>query len=196
MSNPIYLLVGKSASGKTTIAEILEKELGFKSIQSYTTRAPRYEGETGHTFITDDEFDLLENIIGYTEYNGHRYCCTKEQIDGADLYVIDVPGVETLLERYNSDRLILIIYFDASIRTRIDRMLDRHDSDMAIVSRLYTDEEFDWEKVLSKLVWNYKNNMNKNVEMYILNANVSLEEVLKQVKNYMNIAEEKHDSCV
>ena len=190
MSRPIYLLVAKSASGKTTTAEILEKEFGFKSIQSYTTRVPRYEGEIGHTFITDDEFDLLENIIGYTEYNGHRYCCTKEQIDEADIYVIDVPGVETLLERYNSDRLILILYFDTSVRTRIDRMIDRGDSDTAIVSRLYTDEEFDWEKALNKLVWNYKNNMGKNVEMYVINANVELEDVLKQVKHYIKITEE------
>lgn len=191
MSSPIYLLVAKSASGKTTIAEILEKEFGFKSIQSYTTRAPRHKGETGHTFITDDEFDLLENIIGYTEYNGHRYCCTKEQIDEADIYVIDVPGVETLLERYNSDRLILILYFDTSVRTRIDRMIDRGDSDTAIVSRLYTDEEFDWEKALNKLVWNYKNNMGKNVEMYVINANVGLEDVLEQVKHYIKITEEE-----
>ena len=69
-------------------------------------------------------------------------------------------------------------------------MIDRHDSDMAIVSRLYTDEEFDWEKTLNKLVWNYKNNMSKNIEMYIVNANLSLEEVLSQVKAHMNITED------
>ena len=187
MNKPLYLFVGRSASGKTTIAEILEKDFGFKSIQSYTTRVPRYEGETGHTFISDEEFDQLEEIIAYTEYNGHRYCCTKAQIDGSDVYVIDIPGVETLLERYNSARPIVVLYFDTSVRTRIDRMIDRHDSDMAIVSRLYTDEEFDWEKNLSKLVWNYKNNMDKNIEMYVVNANVNINNVLEQIRNCMNL---------
>ena len=99
MNKPLFLLVGPSASGKTTIAEKLESTMSLKSIQSYTTRLPRYDGETGHTFISDNDFDNLKDIMAYTEYNGHRYCTTKEQIDNADIYVVDVPGVETLLQR-------------------------------------------------------------------------------------------------
>ena len=47
----ILLIEGESGSGKTTIADILSKKYGLSSIQSYTTRKPRYLGETGHTFI-------------------------------------------------------------------------------------------------------------------------------------------------
>ena len=189
MNNPLYLFIGKSASGKTTVAEVLERKHGFTSLQSYTTRPKRYDNETGHTFIDNDAFDKLENIIAYTEYNKYRYCCTKDQIDNASIYVIDVPGVETLLEKYETDRPIVVVYFDASIRTRIDRMIDRHDSDMAIVSRLYNDEESDWEKDLSELVWHYKNNVGKNVDMYKIDANNHIENVMLQIANHIGFGD-------
>ena len=182
MTNALLLFVGKSGSGKTTIANLLD----FPQLQSYTTRPKRYKNETGHTFISNEEFDKLENIIAYTEYNNYRYCATKQQIDEASIYVIDVPGVETLLEKYETDRQILVLYFDTSVKTRIDRMLNRHDCDAAIVARLYNDEAYDWEDELNKLVWHYKNNCNKNVELRVINANADMYNVLTQVKRYIS----------
>lgn len=187
MNDTLYLFVGRSASGKTTLAELLEEKYGMPSLQSYTTRPRRYENETGHTFISDDDFDKLRNIIAYTEYNGYKYCATKDQIDCISIYVVDVPGVKTLLEKYETDRNIAIVYFNTDVRTRIDRMIDRHDCDSAIVSRLYTDEEFDWERELEKLVWHYKNNLNQNVQMHIVNANRDINDVLEQVINITKI---------
>lgn len=190
MNKPLYLFVGKSASGKTTVANVLEKSNKYTQLQSYTTRPPRYHEEIGHTFISDKEFDGLENIVAYTEYNGYRYGATANQVDDVDIYVIDVPGVETLLARYQTVRPIVVLYFDTSVRTRIDRMIERHDSDMAIVSRLYTDEEYDWERKLHKIVWNYKNNEGKNVEMNIIDANQELVGVMAQVTDCIKNAME------
>lgn len=181
MTNPLLLFVGKSGSGKTTIANLLE----LPQLQSYTTRPKRYENETGHMFVSDEEFDKLKNIVAYTEYNNYRYCATRQQIDETSIYVIDVPGVETLLGKYETERPILVFYFDTSVKTRIDRMLNRHDCDAAIVSRLYDDEAFDWEDKLGKLVWHYKNNCHKNVEMHKIDANQSIEDVLKQVEDFI-----------
>ena len=73
MNKPLFLFVGKSASGKTTIANLLEEKYLFNQVQSYTTRKPRYEGETGHIFVTEDEFNALEDIVSYTFYNGNQY---------------------------------------------------------------------------------------------------------------------------
>lgn len=187
MINPLYLFVGRSASGKSTIASILEEQYNLPQVQSYTTRPKRYETERGHIFVSGSEFDKLQNIIGYTEYNNHRYCSTKEQLDTASIYVVDTVGTETLLERYESERPIVIFYFDATVKTRIDRMLNRYDHDAAIVSRLHTDDAFDWEDALNKLVWHYKNNVGRNVEMYIVDANQSLGEVLEQVTAFMEL---------
>lgn len=186
---PLFCMVGKSASGKTTIADILEKSGKYRQTQSYTTRSPRYENEIGHIFVTNEEFDKLENIVAYTEYNGFRYAATAEQVNSVDIYVVDVPGVETLLDKYHSKRPIVVFYFDTSVRTRIDRMIDRHDSDMAIISRLYNDEEFDWEDRLNKLIWHHKNNLNRDVTLHIINANLDVANVLAQVTNYITLEE-------
>lgn len=186
MIKPLFLFVGKSSSGKTTIADILENQYGLNQMQSYTTRPPRHENEIGHTFISDEEFDDLENLVAYTNYNGFRYGATAEQVDDVSIYVIDVPGVETLLERYQTDRPIVVIYFDSSICTRIVRMIGRDDSDTAIVSRLYNDEKSDWEKELNKLVWHYKNNLSKNVTMYTIDANENIEHVLGKIAHLIS----------
>ena len=185
MLGTLYCLCGKSASGKTTIAKLLEERYGHKQIYSYTTRPPRHEGEIGHTFISEEIFDNLKDIIAHTVYNGYKYCTTKEQLDMASIYVVDPYGVETLLENYQTDRKIVVLYFDSSVKTRIDRMTDRHDSDSAIIKRLYYDEAFDWYRQLDKLVWDCKNNKHRDVELYKINANEDIENVLKQVLYYI-----------
>lgn len=182
MNKPLFLFVGKSGSGKTFIAEWLEFEYGYKSVQSYTTRPKRYENETGHIFISDEEFDKLENLAAYTEYNGYRYCTTSSQLDKYDIYVIDVDGVETLLKNYtNKSRPIYIIYFDSTIRTRIDRMVDRGDSDHQIVSRLYNDEYENWDDELICVV-DYVSD-DRVFGPTFVDANRSKEEVQQEVLN-------------
>lgn len=193
MAKPLFLFVGKSSSGKTTIADILENQYGLVQARSYTTRLPRYDGEIGHVFINEDEFDKLENIVAYTKYDGHRYCATADQLDQVSIYVVDVPGVTTLLDKYQSERPIVIFYFDTSVPTRIDRMIERHDSDMAIISRLYVDEGFDWENELNKLVWHHKNNLGRNVTMHVINANEEVKYVLSKISNIINDAIENQE---
>jgi guanylate kinase len=185
MNNALYLFVGKSASGKTTIANILEHKCGMKQVSSYTTRPPRYENEIGHVFIDDEEFDSLGELVAYTEYNGFRYGTTAKQLDQCSIYVVDVPGVETLLQRYKTTRPIIVIYFDTTVYTRINRMLDRNDSDIAIISRLLQDEKDDWGKQLDHLVWNYNHVVGKNVDLHSVNANGDRDDVLKMVQYYM-----------
>ena len=186
MNKPLFLFVGRSASGKTTIADTLERNYGHKQVNSYTTRPPRYEGEIGHNFVSKEEFNDLVDLVAYTEYNGYKYGTTSELLDECSIYVVDVPGVETLLQRYQTKRSICILYFDATVYTRINRMLDRHDSDMNIVSRLMQDEKSDWYNQLDSLVWRYSNIMNKDVEMHSVNANGNISAVLEMVLYYMN----------
>lgn len=185
MNNPLFLFVGKSASGKTTIANILEQEYGYKQVSSYTTRPPRYDGEIGHIFVNDIEFNNLGEMVAYTEYNGYKYGTTAEQLDQCSIYVVDVPGVETLLERYETNRQIVIIYFHATVYTRINRMLNRHDSDMSIISRLLQDEKDDWSFQLDSLVWD------RDVEYHTINADLNQAEVLEMVQYYMNYMEDE-----
>lgn len=134
----ILCILGRSGSGKTTIAEELEKR-GFAAVQSYTTRKPRFEGERGHTFVTDEEFDKLENILAYNEYNGARYCTTMFQIDNSDVYVVDIPGLKMLREKYHGLKRIVAVGLMVSEEVARGRMLLRGDSDEKVKSRISED---------------------------------------------------------
>ena len=184
MNNPLFLFVGKSASGKTTLANILEEKYECKQVQSYTTRPPRYDGETGHIFVSKEEFDNLGELAAYTMYNGNEYGTTFKQLEECDIYVIDVPGVETLLEK-EIYRSIVMIYFNASTYSRINRMIDRGDCDAQIIDRLLQDEKDDWLRQLNKLAWNSSNVLGKNVCMYEVDANERPNKVLNEVLRYM-----------
>lgn len=85
----IYLIVGPSGSGKTMVANRLEEKYRLKQVLSYTERPPRFEGEGGHTFVTPEEFDKLENLCAYTVFDGHRYGVPAEMVEVSDIYVID-----------------------------------------------------------------------------------------------------------
>ena len=124
---PIILICGESGSGKSTLAEELEIQCGFKAIPSYTTRPPRYENEKGHTFITNEEFDKLNNIIAYAETTGARYCVTQEMFENEDysVYVIDNSGIKYLKENYKGDRPMYVVYITCPLRQRYERMIKR-----------------------------------------------------------------------
>lgn len=186
MNNPLILLVGQSGCGKTTIANSLELKKGYKQIQSYTTRKPRYEGEVGHTFVTQEEFDNLGELVAYTEYNGHEYGVTAQMVDESNLYVIDVPGVKTLLEKYkDNNRPIYVFYFESTVATRIDRMLDRGDHDTAILSRLHNDEEYDWLERLKNITFDLGKRMGKNIRLHVIDANKNQKDVVEQVLRHL-----------
>lgn len=138
MKDKLLCILGASGSGKTTVADILESR-GYVAVQSYTTRSPRYLGEKGHTFVSDEEFDKLENILAYNEYNGYRYCTTEAQINDSDVYVVDIPGLKMLREKYNGPKKIIAVGLRVSEETSRDRMARRGDSPEKIESRISDD---------------------------------------------------------
>lgn len=179
--DPLYLFVGKSASGKTTVADLLESKYGLRQVRSFTTRPPRYEGEIGHIFVSEDEFHNLGELAAYTFYNGNHYGTTFEQLNECSVYVIDPKGVETLLSKYIG-RPVVILYFNASAYTRINRMLDRGDSDTQVVGRLLQDEKDDWETWLVDSMLRLNN---EDVTLHSINADAHLDNVVEQVLKYI-----------
>lgn len=136
----IYLIIGRSGSGKTTLTEMLAKEHGLKTVWSYTTRPARYEGEEGHIFVSEDEFDCLGEMCAYTEYGGYRYGVTSEIIDNSDLYVIDPPGVLYLKDRYKGSKGLITVFLDISRDICRQRMEARGDNPEVVQKRLDMDE--------------------------------------------------------
>lgn len=139
-SKPILLLCGESGAGKTSVAEGLE-EKGLKILKSYTTRPPR-EGDTSHTFVSDEEFDKIlahQSVVAFTDYGDYRYCATEEQVNQSDVYVIDVAGIEYFREHYKGYRKPLAVYIYAPEKIRYERMLQRGDSPKQAANRLAYD---------------------------------------------------------
>ena len=80
----IFLIVGKSGVGKTSIVNCLVKnhtEIGIKPIITYTTRPPR-EGEidgTDYHFITEKQFKEYRDTGMFMEYSSYV-------VDGGDTW--------------------------------------------------------------------------------------------------------------
>ena len=136
----IVLIVGESGSGKSTICDELTKSYGLKQVKSYTTRPRRSANEDGHTFISNDEFSKLENVCAYTYFDNHHYCATKEQVDNADLYIIDPYGIRYFIDKYNGRKIPMVVYIHADNHIRRKRMEKRGDKRYKIQQRIVNDE--------------------------------------------------------
>ncbi len=137
---PIVLIVGKSGSGKTAVANYLEKNYSLVQLSSYTTRNKRFNSEKGHLFVSKEEYFKIPNKIATTYFNGNYYCSTKEQVDNSDLYVVDFDGVFELLKKYKGIRPIKIIYINAHWFKRFWRMIKRGDGILSAVKRIWNDK--------------------------------------------------------
>lgn len=171
MYNTIFLIVAKSGGGKTTIVKELEKRYGLKSIPSYTTRNPRYPNEYGHIFVTEDEFNKLEDICAYTEIQGKKYGATAKQVDTYDLYIIDVAGVDYFKDHYKGNKDVKVIYIDTSKVNRYLRMINRGDTTEQALERIKIDE-IAFSKAKSKA-------------NYVVNNDEDIEDTIKNIYEYI-----------
>lgn len=170
----IYLIIGKSGIGKTTVSEYLHKKYNFKTVASYTTRPKRYDGEEGHIFVTKEEFDKLP-LLAYTKFNNYEYGATAELIQKADIYVIDIDGLKELTTNLK-DKKCVTIYLKANILQLIFRMFHRGDSLKRVIERIKHD------KIAFKEVHRIKFN-------HYVNANKSLKKVTEDIYNFIKTQE-------
>lgn len=129
----IVCLVGASGVGKTTVARVLEKGLGYNVIKSYTTRPKRTEDEYGHTFVDSGALDALmssdlkDEIIAHSRFKDYDYWAVRAQYKNREhsIYVVDPRGVEMLAavqSKFNFN--IIVIYLLLDIKDRHSRLIE------------------------------------------------------------------------
>ena len=160
----IIVLVGKTASGKTTVANELCKNHGYKRIITYTTR-PMRENETqdvDYHFISDEQFNKMVENNEFTEYKRYNTAhgvwsygsvVTSEQELSDDCYVIILTpqGLRDLSKKMSR---YIAFYLNISFKSQLERLKKRGDEEQQIIKRLENDDK-DFENVLDIVDYNF-----------------------------------------
>lgn len=119
-----YLIIGRTASGKDTLAKMLRADYGMTLVKSSTTRPKRSDDEDTHIFVTAEEAAAETHKVAQTEIDGHEYYATYKTVNEADIYVIDPEGAREL--SHNMPHVDFhIVYLSASPEAREKHFIER-----------------------------------------------------------------------
>lgn len=140
MGKFIYIM-GKSASGKDTIAKILKEKLGIKSYVMYTTRPMRAGEEEGvdYFYTTEDKIEeyrnngkLIESRTYQTVHGPWTYATVNDdQLEG-DNDIIGLGTLESYVKVKNffkekGNESLLPVYIEIDEETRRQRAIKREE---------------------------------------------------------------------
>lgn len=152
---PLVVIMGASGTGKSTICDNLAEHYGLVPAPTYTTRAKRSAGETGHTFLSEQDFLMLPNKVAVSEFAANLYCFTQEQADKYDTVTLDPHGLLAFRKNYKGCRKIYVVYLTASKETRAARMICRGGDEETTLSRIsHDDKAFSGAEMLADLIIN------------------------------------------
>lgn len=142
----MIILVGESASGKSSIEKILADKYGYKKIVSYTTRPPR-QGEINgvdYHFISGDEYAEKCSAGFFAEtgsYNGWLYGTTKDQYCKNTICVLTPHGLRQIKKCFGEDIELRIksFYIKVPRRDRLIKILERGDEINEAIRRNQSD---------------------------------------------------------
>jgi len=178
LNYPFFVIIGPSGSGKTKVAEAVFPA-AYKVI-SNTTRQMRKEEQDGvdYYFKTNEQFQELVRTNALAEhdtYHGNQYGVGIDELlqKTSDHYAYDVltiKGFQDIEKRFGN--MVIPIFLEVSKKNVLKRLQSREDEDEIIKERsaLYDQEYQNKDKVIT-----YQNS-------YLIDANQSYEEVVKDVK--------------
>lgn len=126
----MIVLVGESASGKSSVEKYLVENYGYSKIVSYTTRQPR-DGEVDgidYHFITKSQFNRLKEQGFFAEtaaYNGWYYGTAKRDCTNDKIAVLTPHGLRQI--KNLKDIRVLSFYISVPRRDRLIKILQRGD---------------------------------------------------------------------
>lgn len=130
----LLCVLGRTACGKDFLVNRLCERTKLKQLISYTTRERRAnEGDT-HIFITDEQYQQLQDsgqIAAFTQIGQYKYCCTVDQLYENDLYVIDYHGLQHLRELNLPNLRLVTVFINVPDDIREHRALSQRKDDKA-----------------------------------------------------------------
>ena len=126
----MIVLVGESASGKSSIERYLVDNYGYSKVVSYTTRQPRPNEVDGvdYHFVSVDEFLKLREQGFFAEtatYNMWHYGTAKEDCTDDKIAVLTPHGLRQI-SKVNGIN-VLSFYINIPRRDRLIKILQRGD---------------------------------------------------------------------
>lgn len=170
--------MGRSASGKTTIAKEVAKQLNLQKLKSYATRQPRQEElehpeEADHIFISPEQVAHY-NPVAYSKIGEAEYFFTENELSQADIVVIDPNGFKNLQERVSGDYKFVLIYIAVDREIGLKRASERGD-DLVVWAQRYDAENGQFEDFERAIE-------NGEVKCHVVNNNGFLDAAVNKVK--------------
>ena len=127
----MIVLVGESASGKSSIERCMVDRYGFKKIVSYTTRPPREREVNGvdYNFISAEQFDELKKQGFFAETAQYRDWCygtAKKDCTDDKVAVLTPHGLRQISKIKGIN--IISFYVNVPRRDRLIKILQRGDN--------------------------------------------------------------------
>jgi len=171
----IFLLVGPSAVGKTSI----ENELDMDRVTIYTSREKR-EIDDGYIHCTVDEITDNEDLIVYAKLSDEWIYAvsTKELQSGKNMSIAIITNkaaivIQNLLKELSVDYKTVMLLVPRDIRVK--RMVDRNDSEESISARLaFEDDDVNNETLnvdYINRIYNYKYKKDFDEVIEFINTN-------------------------
>lgn len=179
----IYAIIGKSASGKDTLAqELIKKNDMFHGVVSSTTRPKRdYEiNKKDYFFLTEEE--MVKNInedkmLEISVFNNWIYGTSIDALDEdkVNIGVFNIDGINSLMEREDID--LRVFYVQADDAKRLIRQLSREkEPNIKEIFRRYDTDDKDFKDY--NISFNYvtlENNTSEDFENCIATVLAFLE---------------------
>lgn len=151
MKQILYLIVGRTGSGKSTIAEELSRRWNIPQVKSYTTRPmrPSEKEKSDHIFLQPEEVGkYTDDMAAYTKIGEYEYFVTWDYLKslGDTIYVIDPAGVRYLKDTakekgLEKDFVIQTIYVTIDPEIQRKRLLLRGQTEKEIEERMAAEDK-------------------------------------------------------
>ena len=175
MKKPLICIIGRTGTGKSTIARWMCEKYGLKQVRSYATRPmrPGEEKVSDHIFIKPEDVEKYRSeMAAYTRIGQYELFTTVAMLDQCDVYVIDPFGVGSLRKKIK-DRPIYEIYVSVDQATTKKYLKARADTKEDSAARMKNEKkQFDAYEALCS--WDF-----------LITNNGTFEEAQQQVEQIM-----------